>query len=49
MALELSFDRKSKMIFAEDPSTKDILRESNFGNVVKGRLVLRPGGGALRP
>ncbi|MDE1865986.1 MAG: tRNA-intron lyase [Candidatus Micrarchaeota archaeon] len=42
MALELIFDRKAGQVFAEDPSTKDILRQSSFGNVVKGRLLLRP-------
>jgi tRNA-intron lyase len=42
MALELIFDRKARQVFAEDPSTKDILRASSFGNVIKGGLVLRP-------
>ena len=42
MALQLIFDRKERTIFVEDPSTKDILRTSYFGNIVKGRLILRP-------
>jgi tRNA-intron endonuclease len=42
VTLELIFDRKSKSISNEDPSTKDILRTSSFGNVEKGKLILRP-------
>ncbi len=42
MALEIVFDRENSSIYAEDPSTKDTLRLSSFGNVVKGKLMLRP-------
>jgi tRNA-intron endonuclease len=42
LALELVFDQKTKAVHAEDPSTKDILRTSSFGNVQKGWLLLRP-------
>ncbi len=42
MGLELVFDRKAGQIYAEDPSTKDILRSSSFGNIERGRLVMRP-------
>ena len=46
-ASRLIFDRKAKSIYADDPSTKDILRASSFGNVQKGRLMLQARGGAL--
>ena len=32
----------AKKIYVEDPSTKDILRSSAFGNIEKGKLILRP-------
>jgi len=42
LTLTMAFDRKSGIISVEDPSTKDILRLSSFGNVTKGKLILRP-------
>jgi tRNA-intron lyase len=42
MALQIIFDKKSKKLYVDDPSTMDILRGSHFGNAERGRLALRP-------
>jgi tRNA-intron lyase len=42
VALQIIFDRQNSSIYAQDPSTKDTLRLSSFGNVLKGKLILRP-------
>ena len=42
MALELCFDEKSGSVFAEDQSTKDVLRGGHFGSFDGSRLELTP-------
>jgi len=42
LGLELVFDQAKRQVYVEDPSTNDILRSSSFGNLDKGKLILRP-------
>lgn len=42
MALQIYFDKKSKIAYATDQSTKDVLRKSYFGSLNGDRLELSP-------
>jgi len=39
--LQIKFNKKTKQIYAEDQSTRDILKASSFGNTERDRLELR--------